>query len=475
MKYLKLFLFTLLIVSCSKESREEVEKNNKFSVELDELKDLFQIPGLAISISKGEEIIYEDYKGYADIENKVALNAEHLFPIASLTKIFSGVLVMKLVEEGKLSLEEPVKKYFPNSKIDETVLIKHILSHTSQGEEVGKHFYYSSRFGALTKIIEESSGKSFQAYMKEAVLKPLKLKNTFLLKDSSQVTSKMAKPYLLDDGVQKGFVDYGYSTSAGLVSNLQDLQTFNRALDLNTLISEKSKNLMYTPKDNLPYGYGIFSQDIQGVKVIWGYGQYDCYSSLFLKVPEQDLTFIVLANNNLMSDPARLIYGDVSDSMFALSFLKNYAFDKMRRESLEFQRMEMLAQSLSESFMARFDTVHMNRSKELLEFVFEKHPDYLEYADISLQHNLTFLKDVAFYRGLGEFNHFDTQIEKIGANLLKDDPLNPYLNIYFGNYFARKGDNKAAKIFFEQIVKAKNFSPNWYTNEAKNGLNALGE
>jgi len=479
-KYCKFFFLVLLIASCSKEPSEVAKKNNKFSTELDKLQEFFKIPGLAISVSKGEEVIYEDYKGYSDLENKVVLDAEHLFPVASITKVFTGLAIMKLVEEGKLTLEEPIKKYFPDSKsISDSIQIKHVLSHTSQGETVGEKFYYSSRFGLLTKVIEQASGMSFEEYMDEEIFLKLKMGRTYLLKDSIQIREKnlsIAKPYVLDDGVKEGFIDFGFSASAGVVSDLQDLRRLSSAIDVNAFISEASKKKMFKGiHSELPYGYGIFKQEVLGMKVVWAYGQYDCYSSLFLKVPELDLTLILLANNNLMSDPARLIYGDVSDSMFALSFLKNYAFNKLRKESSEFKRTEMLAQALSESFMARFDTVHMNRSKELLDFVFEQYPDVLEYADISLQHNLIFLKDVAFYRELGEFNHFDVQIQKIGSKLLKDDPFNPYLNMYLGNFFARKGNEKYARIFFEQITKAKNFSPNWYTTEAKNGLKELGE
>ena len=480
--FLRTFIFILILSSCSKEEKETSKASEKFATELAQLKEYFQIPGLAVSVVKDNEVVYEDYLGFSDYENKISLDSTHQFPIASLTKVFSGVLIMKLVEEGKLSLNTPVKKYFTDSKIDHHVLIKHVLSHTSQGE-IGKHFYYSSRFGALTKIIEEASGKSFKAYMEEVIFQPLQLKNTFLLKDSTQVTSKMAKPYSLDDGIQKGFVDYGYSTSAGIVSNLNDLQIFNQALDQNVLISEESKKQMFTSENELPYGYGIFNQEIEGIKVVWAYGQYDCYSSLFLKVPSQNINLTLLANNNLMSDPARLIYGDVTSSLFAMSFLKNYVFEydqmnlfesketlEFTSENAEFYKRKLLAQALAESFMSRFETEKIQKSESLLKVVFSEHSNYLEYADMYLLHNLTFLKDVAFYRDLDEFTSFDEHIDMIGSKLLKENPKNPYVNMYLGTFYDRKGNSEKAKYYFEQIVNAKNFSRNWYTTEAENWL-----
>ena len=86
---------------------------------------------------------------------------------------------------------------------------------------------------------------------------------------------------------------------------------------------------------------------------------------------------------------------------------------------------------------------------------------------------MLFLKDVAFYRELGEFTRFDEQIEILGEKLLKNDPQNPYLNNYFGNYYARKEQNEKARFYFEQITNAKNFSRNWYTAEAENALRNL--
>ncbi len=325
--------------------------------------------------------------------------------------------------------------------------------------------------------------------MNAAIFQPLELKNTYLLKDSIQALQQhlnIAKPYRIEDRIESGFIDYGYSSSAGIVSNLNDLRIFNQALDHNTLITEESKNVMFSGvNESLPYAYGIFSQQFEDLKLIWGYGQYDCYSSLLLKVPSQNITLTLLANNNLMSDPARLIYGDATSSLFVLSFLKNYIFSIEEMVLLEtkdaiqsneesttqnFYRKKLLTQALAASFMARFDVKKMQTSAALLNKVFSEFPNYLEYADLNVLHNLTFLKDVAFYKELGEFNQFDDKIEAISAKLLKEDPQNPYLNVYMGIYYDRKGDIDKARYHFEQIVNANNFSKNWYTEEAENWI-----
>ncbi len=484
----KSIILLLLISSCSTKKKNQNKHTEKFTSELLELKEYFQIPGLAVSIEKNGENIYENYLGVSDLDKSIELDSTSLFPIASITKVFSGVMMMKLVEQKKISLEEPINKYLPKLILGDSILIKHVLSHTSQGN-VGKEFYYSSRFGLLTNVIEKVSGKSFADVLNEEILIPLKLKNTFLLKDSIQITKEkriIAKPYILENGIENGFIDFGYSSSAGIVSNLEDLAIFNKALDENALISKNSKDLMFSSfNTDIPYGYGIFNQQFEKLKIVWAYGQYDCYSSLFLKIPSENISLTLLSNNNLLSDPARLIYGDITSSLFVMSFLKNYIFelDEMelfeKQDSIatnhfsnkEFYRKKLLAQALAESYMARFEPEKLQSSAELLNIIFSEFPDYLEYADLNLLHNLSFLKDVAFYMELGEFNNFDTQIVNVGEKLLKEESENPYAHSYMGTYYARKGNTKKAKYHFESIVNAKNFSKNWYTNEAQDWLN----
>ncbi|OEK05964.1 hypothetical protein BFP71_07590 [Roseivirga misakiensis] len=460
-----------------------VHENEVFTEELTELKAFFSIPGLSATIAQGDEVIYEEFFGYSDLQNKTAVDSQTAFPIASITKLFSASLIMKLVEEDRLSLNDPVSEYLPESGLKNEIKVKHLLSHTSQGD-IGNQFYYSFRFGLLTQIIQKASGKSFQLLMEEKILQPLKLDDTFLLKDSVQLAqkdTKFALPYNLDNGIADGFIDYGYYTSAGLVSTGRDLIKFAQALKHNSLLTEMSKQTIFQGQNNnLPYAYGIFNQEIQGLEVLWVYGQYDSYSSLLLTVPSKDITLVLLANNNLMSDPARLIMGNLTSSLFAISFLKNYVFEKSNLPLFEtkdfsftepniddFYRKKVLAQALAESFMARFNTDKMQISAHLLDETFSAFPDYIEYADINLLHNLSFLKSVAFYRELGEFNQFDTQIEEIGNKVLHEAPNNPYAHSYLGTFYDRKGDKEKARFHFRSIIEAENFSTSWYTNEAK--------
>lgn len=488
-KIILLLVFSSVIFSCTRNQPGIKLRNQDFSEEIIELQKYFHIPGLAVIVQNGNQTIYENYLGYADVKRTLPMNESTTIPMASLTKIFTSILIMKLVEEGKLSLNEPVSKYVTNDNIPDSIKVGHVLSHTSQGK-VGKNFYYSSRFGWLTNVIENAYGKSFDVVMNEEIITPLGLKNTFLLKDSSQITDErrsVAQPYLFEGEVKDGFIDYGYSAAAGITSTVRDLAAFSQAIDKNSLIKGESKMKMFSsPKPGLPYGYGIFTQKLNGELLIWGYGQYDCYSSLFLKVPDRNLTFIVAANNNLMSDSPRLIYGDVTYSLFALSFLKNYVLnhsdiplfeDERSLATLEsritpansrFYLKKLLAQSIAESFMAMKDLSKTEKSIPLLEQVFKLYPDYKDYGDLTLMHNLIILKALALQKRKSNFTNFDNQIENIGTKLVTIDPENPYANFYLATYYQSRDSVDYTLKFYNRIIKAKNFDKNWYTAAAEN-------
>ncbi len=484
------FVFAL-ITGCLNTHDEYKVSNERFSKELSLLKDYFYVPGLSVIIKKGDKTIFENYLGFADIGNKIAIDSSTIIPMASLTKMFTGVLMMQLVEDGKISMDDPINKYVFNENIPDSIIVKHVLSHTSQGG-VGQNFYYSGRFSWLTAVVEKAYQTTFEKATQEKIIKPLKLKNTFLLKDSLQLRNegrKMALPYFYEGEIKEGFIDYGYSAAAGIASTVHDLAAFSKAMDNNSLMTEESKLRMFTPaRSSLPYGYGVFSQQFMGKTLIWAYGQYDCYSSLFLKVPEDNITLVIAANNNLMSDPARLIYGDVTYSLFAISFLKNYVFNMAEMPLMEDQNSlaalktrvtqgnsklylkKLIAQSVAESFLAQFDSARSERSKHILEHVFGQFPDYENYGDLTLMHNISFLKAIALHKEQSNFSDFDIQLRDIGFQLIAADSNNPYANYYLANYYLSKGNLDSTRIFYNRIIDSHNFSKNWYTTAAQNWI-----
>lgn len=484
-RYLFSILIFIALISCNTE--DDKQFHDKFSHDLETLQSYFQIPGMAVLVKQGQEIIYEDYKGFANLEQQQPVDANTLFPIASVSKIFAASILFQLVEENKLDLKTPIRFYLPESSFPESVEVQHILSHTSQGT-AGNGFVYSGRFGVLTQLIEKLEDKPYAKSLQERIISKIGLQNTIGFQQNKQVDTlrnRLASPYLPPQ--EKGFYDAGLSASTGIISSVRDLALFDDALKSGKIISSNSLKTMTSPFISntgwpLPYGLGMFTQTFQGQSLLWGYGQNDCFSSLYLSVPEKDLTLIILANNNLMSDPARLIYGDVSYSLFALSFLEHFVFKwpktldffdltkkaewitslkgVLRQDYRDFYVQKLRATALAMSFMGQLNPQELERSKALINLK-------PFFAESTLKHDLSELHTlITFYENGVDDLHETIDIEKIANELNDKYPENPYPKVYLGFFYVKSQQNDVAATTFEALINIPNTSPNWYTLEA---------
>ena len=185
----------------------------------------------------------------------------------------------------------------------------------------------------MTEVLESISGKRFEELLAKEIIAPLEMQSTVPSLDSTdtiRILNARAKPYKIDEHGVISISRYPerIRASAGMVSTVIDLAKFDVAVDENQLISENSKQRMFTANHNnkgerLPYAIGWFVQRYKGIELIWHYGwQPDSYSSLLLKVPQENMTFILLANSDGASAPFHLGDGDVFHSPFARTFLE---------------------------------------------------------------------------------------------------------------------------------------------------------
>lgn len=479
-----LFLLVSVGVLLSCHEKKQSSTPQAFESDLQSLKEYFHIPGMAAMVTHNGQVVYENYFGHADLDKRIPVDSTTIFPMASVTKVFATVLIMKLVDSGELSLDDPINNFLHESGLSDSIKVKHVLSHTSEGSP-GAFFNYSGRFSMLTNVLEKSGKASFEQLLRTQILQPLSLRNTYPLSDDS-MNRQIAKPYYFFGQVEEGHYEVGLSTSSGLASNVRDLSRFANALYTNLLISNQHFNNLSKPFETThgtsPYGLGIFTQEILGKRIIWAYGQEDCFSSLMVMVPEENVTLTLLANNNLMSDPPRLINGDVTYSLFALNFLKHFVFDVpvkfewrdwQRPSELDiprgdydaFYRQEILANALTATFMSQLDSMELHRSSELMHLAFEHFPDYTEYGNLSLMRALNVLAEK-------KTNEFGKHLENLGKTLLDEYEHNPYANVYMAYYYQSRAMEDSALYHFKKIVDAPKFRPFWYTLEA---LHFLGQ
>jgi CubicO group peptidase (beta-lactamase class C family) len=339
---------------------------------LEDLRKELNIPGLSVSVLQEQEVVFARGFGYADVENEIPATENTPYYIASCTKPFAAALLMQLVEAGQLDLDaaladilngttspfpgEAIQGYaglcdtilqlsrdtsgtyaayrslFENYRCDtERITVRHHLTHTSQGEPGTAYRYNGFLYGLLSWVIEAASEHSFADLLVENITGPLNMTRTIPNPSDAgqqQVLAEVAKPYRIDDAGNTVLSDFAQelNAGAGMVSTVLDLAKFDVAMDGNLLVSQESKEAMFTPTLSssgapLPYGMGWFVQRLEGVQLVWHYGQQTTYSSLILKVPGQALTLILLANSDGASAPFNLGAGDVLKSPFAVMFI----------------------------------------------------------------------------------------------------------------------------------------------------------
>jgi len=308
---------------------------------------------MSAAIVKDQQLIWTQGFGYADLEEQIPASQDTPYFLASVTKPFAAILLMQLVEQGELDLAEPISKYSIQVGNPDVIQVRHILSHTSNGEQPGENFQYNGdRFAELDLVFKPASGKSFSENLNEQIIEPVGMENSapspvsrgdglagsyVIWLENYLLYRQQAKPYRLDQTYQLevGQCSEFFMPAAGLISTVTDLAKFDIALDQDQFLLPETKMKMFEPTISttgqvLPYGIGWFSQEYEGQRMIWHYGwQPGCSSTLYLKIPEENLTFLILANSDNLSRPYLLGSGEVLsiDSTVALAFYKAFVFE----------------------------------------------------------------------------------------------------------------------------------------------------
>lgn len=312
----------------------------EFEERLENLRAGSNIAGITAVIAKDQNVVWAKGFGLADVATQRAADDTTTYHLASLTKPFASTVLLQLVEEGKVSLDDPASKYGINIPNASNVHVRHLLSMTSEGTPGTQFSYNGDRFALLESVISAAAGKSFAAALQERIISRLGLARTapnpqsaaFSVSGLSKQTfeANLARGYTYKNG---GYAATTYPTSfgpaAGLTSSALDVAAFSMAMDRDALLRPETKALAWTPivtpaGATLPYGLGWFSTLYKGVRVIWHYGYWTANSSLIIKVPDRALTFVVLANTDGLSSAYPLGSGKLETSPWAREFLDTF-------------------------------------------------------------------------------------------------------------------------------------------------------
>jgi CubicO group peptidase (beta-lactamase class C family) len=374
-RLLSLFLVSfILLTNCFGQSKQD----KKISKALDELisNQLSDIaPGCVVLVAKNDKIIYRKAFGLANTESKIPMDADMLFRIGSMTKQFTAIAVLQLVEEGKISLQDSIQKFikdFPSkgyiitidNLLTQTSGIKDYLSEIPNPPKQKETYtprdgvdyikdaplnfkpssnyrYSNSNYYLLGYIIELVTGEPYEKYLQKQLLNKADLKNTYYIGAENNL-SNMAQGYSKFEGkIEKATlqpIDILYS-AGGLISNVDDIFKWHEALYNQKLVNNETlekATTAYRFSDNTfsQYAYGWFIKSVDGSKTIEHSGSTDGFRSDEIYLPDENVFIVALYNcyeadinwQLLTNDIARVALGKPLDNEMKVKedLLKGY-------------------------------------------------------------------------------------------------------------------------------------------------------
>lgn len=309
--------------------------------------ELLNLPSLAVGVALGDSLIYYSGHGTVSPESDERITANHIFPIASITKTFTSVVLHQLEEEERISMDDPISKYpnqyFDTNRWDDQTTISHILSHTSESDPIGTNFIYNGGkfnlvFNIFTKINPEPGTDRLTApftdEVRMTILDPLRMEHTLLDFDESEaadVLPYVVTPYKYDkaasayESLEIDLTNLESGPAYGMLSSVSDLIKYSDALENEQVISSKTYKEMTKPYyPNSPHGLGWFNTDFEGIEMHWAYGYGANDAAILLKVPSKKLTFVLLSSCSIPSESLRLGYGNPLNSMIIAAFIRHF-------------------------------------------------------------------------------------------------------------------------------------------------------
>ncbi|MBT7805544.1 serine hydrolase [Candidatus Poribacteria bacterium] len=301
-------------------------------------------PGASVLVSRGGSIVYQKGFGYADMENGARITPTTKLRIGSNTKQFTAASILKLQEEGRLSVSDPLSEYWPDFPRGDEVTVHRLLTHTSgihsytsvpdfvdkvaeaiapndliadiqefdYDFDPGEQFMYNnSGFFLLGEIVAQISGQSFEDYLRTTFFEPLGMGDTGIHRPGLDLEDE-ALGYSYTPGATELAVDWDMSWAGGagaLYSTVLDLHTWNEAVFGGDVLSAESLEAALTPvalnDGSVPdgmgsggYGYGWTLSELRGVRQIAHGGGLHGFLSQLARFPDNDMNVVVLGNSS---------------------------------------------------------------------------------------------------------------------------------------------------------------------------------
>ncbi|NIJ55477.1 serine hydrolase domain-containing protein [Dyadobacter arcticus] len=322
------------------------EPSAEMLLKISKIEEIFQrkkragFNGNVMVVQKGQ-LLYQNSFGYAHIKEKDSLNSSSRFQLASLSKPFTAVAVLKLIQEGRVNLDDSVQRFFPEFPYH-GVKIDMLLSHRSglpnyiysfddsvrHGRKYpdnmdimdwyakvvptptpynrpGRSFNYcNTNYCVLAAIVEKVTGASFGTFLNDQIFAPLGMLNTFLVTDtSSAATVGRTVGHQYGRRLEKDYYD-DVVGDKGLYSTTGDIYRFYNGLTKGLLLDKKLLDEAFKPRSfersgirNYGYGFRMHTKEDNTPRFIYHGGWWKGYNTMLWVCPEDEAVIIVLGNS----------------------------------------------------------------------------------------------------------------------------------------------------------------------------------
>jgi CubicO group peptidase (beta-lactamase class C family) len=383
-----LISFLLVTFSYSINNEEKASKGlEKSQIEkIDKVFSQFNnnTPGVAVGIVKEGKLVYKKGFGLANLEYNIPITSSSVFHIASISKQFTTMSIVLLAQQGKLSLEDDIRKYLPEvPDFGETITIRHLANHTSglrdqwdlldlagwrydcgdlkTQEDVldlvsrqkelnfrpGEMYYYSNTgFTLMAVIVQRVSGKSLREFADEHIFKPLGMNNTHFHDSMKEIVKNRAYAYapLEDDGFRISIPNYETYGATSLHTTIEDFALWSNNFEHKKVGGEYAYNELLkkgvlNKDEEINYALGISHGNYKGLKTIGHSGGDAGYRSQFTMFPEYGISIIIFANG---STNAGRFANQVADILFEERIKKEEEEKRVEKPAIALSKEELM-------------------------------------------------------------------------------------------------------------------------------------
>jgi CubicO group peptidase (beta-lactamase class C family) len=286
-------------------------------------------PGCALALVKDGQTIYKRGYGIANLDYGIPISAKSVFNIGSISKQFTAMSIALLAKQGKISLDDDIRKYLPEMPQYQTpVTIRHLVYHTSgireyshlmqltgirfqdaTDEEVfriiarqkelnfnpgDEYLYSNSGYFLLAQIVKKASGKSLREFAQENMFKPLGMADTRFHEDTTEVIRNRATGYSArtDGAFSIETTRSDHVGDGGLLTTIDDLISWDKAELMRQFLTPGTLN----SGEKTEYAFGMDVETYRGLNVVGHGGAYNGFNADMIRFPDQRFTVICLCN-----------------------------------------------------------------------------------------------------------------------------------------------------------------------------------